>query len=399
MINAIKNKRFELLISLMMVLFLVIFSSVLMFYLEHNVQPQAFPNIQTSMWWGVDKYLTSLGSDVHPITRAGKFLGGFIAVLGVGMFALPAGIVASGFIEEIEKEKLKKALLKKEKQLKHAFFIEYFVPVIKAKNKISLSHIPRKWLSLNDIKYKLMMTESSVIKVVNFSTLFRLRNINSEAGLEYININKKYGQCINRNSKLTIINLFPTVQPFFGHFSMSLADKLQANYMSNEVFSNRSFLKDNQLNMIINDNYINDSDSHPALAEFRSNLREIISKDSTCIFMVSAASNENLMQFNTGAEIGDNSFEKGILFSNKVKLNNMFDRAEVVAKTYNKKVIKHGTVGMPNHNHVVNFINNEINPDLLMLHVNVEILKKKGKEYYHHIDEFAGVFSEKKTNK
>lgn len=402
MLKAIKNKRNELLISLGMVLILVIVASILMYYLEHNAQPEAFPNLQTSMWWGVDKYLTTLGGDVYPITPAGKFLGGFIAILGVGMFALPAGIVASGFIEEIEKEKLRKELVKKEQQLKHAFFVEYFVPVKNAKKKIGLSHIPRKWLSLNDIKYKIGMTESSVMKVVESSNLFRLRNVkingSDNAGLEYINLNKTYGQCINRNSKLTIVNLYASIQPYFGHFSLGVADKLQANYISNEVFSVLSFLESNQLNMVLNDSYANGSDPHPALTEFKANLKDLIATDGTCIFIVNAGRNENLMQFNIGAEMGDDSFENGIFFSDKEKLNNLFNNAETVAKGYEKKVLKHGTVGNPGQNHVTNFISTELNCDLLMLHVNVEILKKKGKEYYQHIDEFASIFSEDYPN-
>jgi len=118
MIKAIINKRYEIMASLVMVLVLVIIASILMYLLENNAQPLAFPNIQTSMWWGIDKYLTAQGSDAFPITPAGKFLGGFIAILGVGMFALPTGIIASGFIEEVERSRLRKELIKKEKQLK-----------------------------------------------------------------------------------------------------------------------------------------------------------------------------------------------------------------------------------------------------------------------------------------
>ena len=57
------------------------------------------------------------------------------------------------------------------------------------------------------------------------------------------------------------------------------------------------------------------------------------------------------------------------------------------------KVLRHGTVGNPGQNHISNFITQELNCDLLMLHVNVGILKKKGKEYYQHMDEFAGALS------
>ena len=349
------------------------------------------------MWWGIDKYLTAQGGDAFPITHAGKFLGGFIAVLGVGMFALPAGIIASGFIEEVEKSKLRKELTKKEIQLKEAFFIEYFAPVKNAKKKIGLSHIPRKWLSLNDIKYKIGMTESSVIKVVEFSNLFRLRNVKlngvDNAGLEFINLNNIYGQVISRSSNLTIVNLYASIQPYFGHFSYGIADKLQANYISNEVFSTLSFLKKNQLNMVLNESYDNESDEHPAVNELKSNLKKLIVRDSVCVLFVNAASNENLMQFNVGAEKGDHSFESGSFFSNKKRLDRLFSKAETLGLKYNMKVLKHGTVGNPGQNHISNFIAKELNCDLLMLHVNVGILKKNGKEYYQFMEEFAGILS------
>jgi hypothetical protein len=397
MIKAIINKKYEIMVSLVMVLILVIIASILMYLLEHNAQPLAFPNIQTSMWWGIDKYLTAQGGDAFPITHAGKFLGGFIAVLGVGMFALPAGIIASGFIEEVEKSKLRKELTKKEIQLKEAFFIEYFAPVKNAKKKIGLSHIPRKWLSLNDIKYKIGMTESSVIKVVEFSNLFRLRNVKlngvDNAGLEFINLNNIYGQVINRSSNLTIVNLYASIQPYFGHFSYGIADKLQANYISNEVFSTLSFLKENQLNMVLNESYDNESDEHPAVNELKSNLKKLIVRDSVCVLFVNAASNENLMQFNVGAEKGDHSFESGSFFSNKKRLDRLFSKAETLGLKYNMKVLKHGTVGNPGQNHISNFIAKELNCDLLMLHVNVGILKKNGKEYYQFMEEFAGILS------
>jgi voltage-gated potassium channel len=59
------------------------------------------------MWWGIIT-LTSVGyGDVSPITLMGKLLGGIIAVLGLGLVALPAGIIASGFAEEVEKKRAK----------------------------------------------------------------------------------------------------------------------------------------------------------------------------------------------------------------------------------------------------------------------------------------------------
>ena len=74
-----------------------------MYYIEREYQPEAFSSIPAAMWWAVATLTTVGYGDVYPITVLGKIIGSFIAVLGVGLFALPAGIIASGFITEIKK--------------------------------------------------------------------------------------------------------------------------------------------------------------------------------------------------------------------------------------------------------------------------------------------------------
>ncbi len=80
-------------------------SATLMFYAENKAQPKAFSSIPASMWWAVAT-LTTIGyGDVYPVTVIGKLMASIIAVLGIGMFALPTGILGSGFMEELEKSK------------------------------------------------------------------------------------------------------------------------------------------------------------------------------------------------------------------------------------------------------------------------------------------------------
>ena len=76
-----------------------------MYYAETKVQPEAFSSIPATFWWAVATLTTVGYGDIYPITTLGKILGGFIALLGIGMFALPAGILGSGFVERIQKEK------------------------------------------------------------------------------------------------------------------------------------------------------------------------------------------------------------------------------------------------------------------------------------------------------
>ncbi len=106
--DVIRAKKEELLVMLAMIAMLLLFSSSLMYLVENEAQPDKFPDIPSAMWWGIATLTTVGYGDVFPITGLGKFFGAFIALLGVGMFALPAGLLASGFAEEIRKAHLKK---------------------------------------------------------------------------------------------------------------------------------------------------------------------------------------------------------------------------------------------------------------------------------------------------
>ncbi|OJW17287.1 ion transporter [Mucilaginibacter sp. 44-25] len=97
------SKRNELLISMLMVLTLIILAASLMYFVEHDAQPDKFSSIPETMWWSVATLTTVGYGDVYPVTGIGKTLTACISILGIGMFALPAGILASGFSEEFKK--------------------------------------------------------------------------------------------------------------------------------------------------------------------------------------------------------------------------------------------------------------------------------------------------------
>ncbi len=101
-VRVITKRREELLVTLTIVFVMLILASSLMYYVENEAQPEAFRSIPETMWWGVATLTTVGYGDVYPITPLGKLLGAFIAILGVGIFALPAGIIASGFDSEIK---------------------------------------------------------------------------------------------------------------------------------------------------------------------------------------------------------------------------------------------------------------------------------------------------------
>jgi voltage-gated potassium channel len=102
--DVIRSKREQLTVTLVLIAMMLLFVSSIMYLIENEAQPDKFPNIPAAMWYGVVT-LTTIGyGDVFPITPLGKILGGFIGFLGIGLFALPAGMLASGFADEIAKK-------------------------------------------------------------------------------------------------------------------------------------------------------------------------------------------------------------------------------------------------------------------------------------------------------
>jgi len=105
MVDVFKNKKEEILITLSVGFMLLLIASTLMYHIEHDAQPEVFSSIPSAMWWGVATLTTVGYGDTYPVTSLGRMLGSLIAILGIGMFALPAGILGSGFVEEMGKKK------------------------------------------------------------------------------------------------------------------------------------------------------------------------------------------------------------------------------------------------------------------------------------------------------
>ena len=84
---------------------LIVLASGLVYLAEHRAQPDVFGSIPEAMWWAVVTMTTVGYGDVVPVTVAGKVLGACIGVIGVGMVALPAGLLASGFSEQLHRRR------------------------------------------------------------------------------------------------------------------------------------------------------------------------------------------------------------------------------------------------------------------------------------------------------
>lgn len=83
----------------------MLISSVIMYNLEHTAQPEVFQNAFSGLWWAVATFTTVGYGDIFPITMGGRFMAGTIAILGIGLVAIPTGIISAGFVELIDDKK------------------------------------------------------------------------------------------------------------------------------------------------------------------------------------------------------------------------------------------------------------------------------------------------------
>jgi voltage-gated potassium channel len=103
--DVIKGKKDQLMSSIFIIFILMMASSLCMYSLEHEAQPEVFQNAFSGFWWAVSTLLTVGYGDIYPITIPGRLFGICITFLGVGMVAIPTGILSAGFVEQYTKLK------------------------------------------------------------------------------------------------------------------------------------------------------------------------------------------------------------------------------------------------------------------------------------------------------
>ena len=97
--SVFRQKSRELVASCIFICLLMLLSSLLMYHAEHDAQPDQFTNAFAGLWWAVATLTTVGYGDIYPVTALGRLLGAVIAILGIGMVAIPTGILSSGFVE------------------------------------------------------------------------------------------------------------------------------------------------------------------------------------------------------------------------------------------------------------------------------------------------------------
>lgn len=103
-IKVIRTSGPQLIMSVVVCFFVMLFSAIIMYEVENPVQPDQFPNVLASLWWAICTLTTVGYGDIYPITGVGKFFASIISLVGIGIIAIPTGIIAAGFTQAIRKD-------------------------------------------------------------------------------------------------------------------------------------------------------------------------------------------------------------------------------------------------------------------------------------------------------
>ena len=104
-VKVIRTSGPQLIMSVVICFFVMLFSAIVMYTVENPEQPEQFPNVISALWWAICTLTTVGYGDVYPITAVGKFFASVISLVGIGIIAIPTGIIAAGFNQVITGEK------------------------------------------------------------------------------------------------------------------------------------------------------------------------------------------------------------------------------------------------------------------------------------------------------
>ena len=284
--RAMRAKKDEMWVSIQFLTIITLLLSFVLFFVEHEAQPDVYNNGWTSVLWAFAQYIGDPGgfADTPPITITGRIIACIIGVLGIAIFAVPAGLIGSAFSEVMEEDE------KAEKDIANIAKLSAAFRHVQDRYTKYIT-VPR-FVSVPDIQAKYRLAVPQICNTVNASHNFRVRNLAStvpvdskpidKLAIETFPLNTTYGCCIDRGSKVTIVATSNVSEATTGTFAYYLAKIGGFNYVSKEV----------ELDMLNPVTYYNITDEHADanLPLFLSDINRLANADDHWVIFILAAS-------------------------------------------------------------------------------------------------------------
>ena len=316
--RAMRAKKDEMWVSVQFLTIVTLILSFVLFFVEHEAQPEVYNNGWKSVLWAFAQYIGDPGNfaDTPPITITGRVIACIIGVLGIAIFAVPAGLIGSAFSEVMEKDERKEKSEGWAERLHLAFERKLDRPT-------GFQIVPR-YVSIVEIQARLGLKEDEILDAVAISDKFRLINLSSTAtqeeqvtdllAVEHFPVNTIYGQYIDRHSKVTIFSPSNIVDPIIGWWAYYLAKIGGFNYVSREVGETRPY----------NSFYLYKNDGTIGREECMADLNRLVDNEEKWVFTILAASGGSepayptQFHFTYGAKKGDETYDDPNIMLNDI---------------------------------------------------------------------------------
>mgnify|MGYP000454046487 CR=1 FL=1 len=392
-VNAIKNKSKELMLSMQVVVFLTVILSSILYNIENSVQPNNFGDIVDAFVWSLSKFIGGIGGygNFEPITLWGQIMATIVGLLGIALFAVPAGIIGAGFVEEIEAIKADEELKEKNEKLLNAFSYENLAGAIKNKRLVGLSHIRRKFIKLSSAEFKLTLSRADLINIADKGKGIRLTSTKNIEIIQSFDENSIYGTLNNRESTITVISSNSAMQPYLGHFTYAMSEYLNANYISSEHVGNSVWDPKFKCQLNSNPFYLSKETSDNIYFEqFKSDLLEITKEKSTVIYFLCSSSINGSFHILNGGEKGDNKFTQDeSTFENINSLETFYTSLKKSLTEFDKTedkiysiINKHKFYGNQNKDSFHWLLHKEKNANIICIYLSPKILEAEPGDYY-----------------
>lgn len=296
--TAVKSKKTEMLVSLQFLLISTIVLSLLLYIVEHDANPEMIGDGWKSFVWAFAKYIGDPGkvADEPIVTVAGQVIAFIVGILGIAIFAVPIGLIGSGFTEAIEERQKEEEIKNNVDKLHRAFERKQDPP--------TLFQVVPMFLSVVDIQARMGMTQEANFEAVNASGDFRVFNMaatipadqnpQDRLAVEHFVVNRPYGCFIDRGSRVTIVSPASMIDPMVGNFSYYLAKIGGFNFVSRELGEVRPYKSF----------YLAASFDEPGQPEFMADINELTSREGAWCVTILSASGTNEPEYPEVVHIG-----------------------------------------------------------------------------------------------
>ncbi len=340
--EAISSKKRELWVSLQFLCIVTLILSFILYFVEHEAQPEVYDNGWTSVVWAFAQYIGDPGgfADQPPITLPGKIIACIVGLLGIAIFAVPAGLVGSGFSDVMDEKRHEENAKEWSEETHNAF--EHKL------DRLTGWQIVPPFITIPEAQSRLYRNVNEILDAVSVSKDMRLINLavtrplgeysDDRLAVELFPLNTPYGCCIDRSSKITIVAPSNVVDPVIGHFAYHLALIGGFNYLSREKGQQKPYHSYYQFD---------DEQAIEGLSEYMADLRKLTAqKDAWAITLLAASgANESehpeQLHFEYGGKKGEDSFASDLASSEDLqKLYNAISvslKEQYGIKTSNQK--------------------------------------------------------------